>query len=1814
MNRIYNVIWSKAKNCYVVVSELVKSGGGKASVNSARTSITFRAALCAFAITGCLVSGIAEANVIQGPGAAATGSNSVAVGDNAKSAGAKSVAVGNDATTLATSENGIAIGNGAKAEGQQRVNVPYPAGTIAIGQGSVAKENGDIVIGRQAKSTISKYHQQPGSGAVVMGAEAASYGSRGDVVIGAAAEANIIRKNATVDSDGQLFSQSVAIGSVAKVYGTQSIAIGGDVRSIGQSSIAIGGDDIDKAKPDLYKAIPDLAVPGTQKNFNREVAALHPGGLGTAALNDSKNYVNTASIGNASLAIGMMTQSLGTGSNAIGANSLSKGVASTAIGAMARSWGNNSLAIGSQAGAYGEKSTALGDTNTVGFDMTNATLSGASAGALGKGNKVYGNNAYAIGSDNTVGTATVTEITEANGDKIKKVTAGTVKGNTAGAFGYKNTITTDNSYAVGSNSTISGDNGMVLGNSASVTANNGLALGNNTKVANDNAVAIGNGSETAAAVATSSATINGATHNFAGTNPASTVSVGKVGMERTVTNVAAGRISATSTDAINGSQLFAVKTEVEKGVSYAGDVKAAGAADNKFTRKLGEQTNVVGGVADATKLTDNNIGVVSNGTDTLNIKLAKTLTGLDSVTAGGTTINNGGLTVNGKNYVSPNGINANNQKITNVADGTNSNDAVNYGQLQNVINSIDKAPTVKAKDANVTVTEGTNAAGGKEYIVGLGNTINVGTAHPVTVDGNAGHVTGLQNTDWNVDNPVAVPGRAATEDQLKKVNDTVNTNKDQIDKNKQAIADNKQNITTNAGNIANNTQNIAKNAGDIVTINKTIEKGLNFDGDSGATINKKLGDTVAVKGGATGTLSDGNIGVVSDGTGTLNVKLAKTLTGLDSVTAGNTTINNGGLTVDGKNYVSPNGINANDQKVTNVANGDVAQNSKDAVNGGQLHQVKQDLGDQITNTKNDLNNKIDNTKTDLINKGLRFNADNDDEKTNKLGSKVTVNGDDNITTEITQTGDDTKIALKLKKDLNVRSVMATDTVKAGDVTMGKQADGANPGNTGNYITGLDNKTWDPGNVVSGRAATEDQLKQALANQTATGLKFDANVGGVQTSKLGSTVIVKGEGKAADTDYSGENIKTFIKQDAVTGNTTIDVKMSKNLKAESVTVAKDGKNGVSITGPDTANGTDGKVAVTDKNGKDAVSMSGKDGVGHIGLSGKDGKSADITAEKGDPDIEGNEITRIKYKDENGKTHQVATKDDGMKYGGDSGAVINKKLNEQVNVIGGITDASKLTTEDNLGVVSDGSNNLKVRMAKDLKGLETVTTKDAAGNTTVVNGGGMKITPASGNPVSLTKDGLDNGGNKITNVAKGTAPTDAVNKSQLDQAAAAATTTVTAGDNIKVTPSDNPNGSKNYEVSLKDQVTLGSDPKKQIAIDGNAGTIKAGDKVEIDGNKGTINVGKDGQDGVSIAGPDTANGTDGKVGIAGKDGKDAVSMSGKDGVGHIGLNGKDGRSADISVEKGDPDLDGNEITRIKYQDENGKTHQVATKDDGMKYGGDSGAVINKKLNEQVNVIGGITDASKLTTEDNLGVVSDGTGNLKVRMAKDLKGLETVTTKDAAGNTTVMNGGGVTITPASGNAVSLTKDGLNNGGNTITNVAAGVNGTDAVNVNQLKGATDKMANAINAVAGETQRVGAHAAAMSALKPIQYDPLEPTQVMAGIGNYRGETAAALGVAHYTAEDTMFHVGVSVGSHHNMVNAGVTHKFGNSDAKKAIPDRYKGGPISSVYVLQDEVTALKAENARMQESLNELSSVKADNEQMKAQIALLMQQAGLTK
>ena len=1371
-----------------------KMGG----VASEKKSLPFHAFLCALALTGCLMPGVAEANTQYGPGASATGGDSVAVGDSAKATAGHATAVGTlteadgvnsfvaglQAKSGATAENSVAIGRGAQALGQKRASDQFTASTIAIGNNATATENGDIVIGRQATSTVSKYHGEDGSGAVVMGSEAHSYGSRGDVVLGSGAEANIIRKGTTNPADAAGYSQSIAIGSMAKVYGTQAMAIGGDVKSIGHSSIAIGGNDVDLVKSDLQAAVPGFWAAGAQNKFERETAALYPGTtLGSAALSTSQYRSNTASIGAASIAMGAMTQSFGIGSTAIGVNSMSKGVASTSIGVIARSWGKNSLAVGSQAGAYGDKSTSLGNTNTVGFDMTDGTTSGAASSAVGTDNKVYGNNSYVIGGGNTIGSATITETTEANGDKIKKVTAGTVKGSTAGAFGYKNTITTDNAYVVGNNSTASADGAMVLGSSASVTGKNGVALGNNTKVANENAVAIGNGSETAAAVATPSATINGVAHNFAGVNPASTVSVGKAGAERTITNVAAGRISATSTDAINGSQLYAVTSEVDKGVAYAGDVKDAAAAANKFTRKLGEQTNIIGGVTDTSKLTDGNIGVVSNGTDTLNIKLAKDLK-VDSVTAGNTVINNNGLTVGGNTYVTNNGINANSQKITNVAAGTDGTDAVNLNQLNDVKNLAGKHTIVK--------------------------------------------VDGQENR------------------------------------------------------------------------------------------------------------TDGNL----------------------------------------------------------------------------------------------------------------------------------------------------------------------------------------------LITKTDNN----------------------------------------------------------------------------GQATYDLKLN-----DEITVGKDG-----------AAGKDGSIGVKGKDGS-AVAINGKDG--SIGLNGANGANG-LTIKGGDgkPGVDGTNITRLVIEEKDGTKHDVATLDDGMKYGGDTGNVIQKKLNEQVNVIGGITDTNKLTTEDNLGVVSDGSNNLKVRLAKALKGLESVTT----GNTVMNNDGVTINNGAAGNPVSLTKNGLNNGGNTITNVADGINGTDAVNVNQLNTVAgeAAKHTTVKAKDsNVTVTERPNASGGTEYTIGLGDKVTLGTDPAKQVSIDGTTGIIKAGDKVTINGTTGNIDAGKvkiNGKDGTvngltnktwdpnnitsgQAATEDQLKEVDNKItntsteltnkgmDFAGNDGEfhrnlgekvtikgegtkaaseysgeniktfadsngnltvkmdknlktETIVATGKDGKnGKIGINGNDGQTTNISVTSdGKPGVDGapgTTTTRIVYEKPDRTKEEVATLNDGMKYGGDTGNVIKKKLNEQVNVVGGITDTNKLTTEDNLGVVSDGNNNLKVRMAKDLKGLNSVTTN--------------TLTVGD---VKIDNSGINAGNKKITNVAAGdisANSTDAVNGGQLWKTNQTINNiggAVNELGDRMDRVGAGAAALAALHPLDFDPDDKWDVAAGYGNYKDAHAVAVGAFYRPNEDTMFSVGGSFGGGENMVNAGVSVKLGQGN------------------------------------------------------------------
>ena len=890
---------------------------------------------------------------------------------------------------------------------------------------------------------------------------------------------------------------------------------------------------------------------------------------------------------------------------------------------------------------------------------------------------------------------------------------------------------------------------------------------------------------------------------------------------------------------------------------------------------------------------------------------------------------------------------------------------------------------------------------------------------------------------------------------------------------------------------------------------------------------------------------------------------------------------------------------------------------------------------------------------------------------------------------------------------------------------------------------------------------------------------------------------------------------------------------------------DGKDGVSITGPKgesapgAKDGQDGKVGIAGKDGKDAVSISGKDGVGHIGLTGPQGPAGtpgapgtpganiDISTDHGTQTLVKQEANNnekserivyvpkdangnpLKDKDNNPIKREVATMDDGLRFTGNNTSKENKQeMNSLVKVQGeGVTEnttSGKLevngqefkSAAGNIAVVADGGTTLTVKMNKDLN-----LTKDGSVTMgdTIVNNDGITIkaptTPGTTTTdVKLTNQGLDNGGNKITNVAAGTANTDAVNVKQLKDNV----TTVTSSDSsIKVVDKNDPTSATydatkghQYDITINNQGvvnnaqtpvvytkedgtkvykqpdgtfttningtgtvvpanqviasmnsagnsstdptklqnvgssiadktgttfldkinTAAADPNakygavnvtdlkstsdalidKGLVFDANNGdpkTNKLGSKVTIAGTgalgttenftdkyntdnirtnikqdasgnttveiglnknlKGLESVsvpgkdGVDGQDGVSITGKDGANGVDGKVSI-GKDGKDAVSISGKDGIGHIGLTGaagKDGTNtkADITVKEGQPGLNGTDgITRIVYKDKDGNDHEVATHDDGVKYAGDDAQgtdktkVISKKLNQTIDIVGG-ADKTKLT-DNNIGVNNDG-GKLKVQLANELAGINTIS-NGGSSITFNSNPGGATNTPA----VQISGGDLNMDGNKITNLKKGTAASDAATVGQLTkvkssnnsvGITESTdANgakvydlSVTGVPGadprvdklgeEIGRVGAQGAALAALKPIQYDPLEPTQIMAGYGNYRGNSAVALGVAHYKNESTLIHGGVSWagGSSHMMANAGVTWKVGNRDSEAAVADRYRKGPISSTYAMQQEMAAMKAQNAGLK---GEVSDLKAENEQMKAQIAAMMAKLGL--
>lgn len=1627
MNRIYNVIWSKTKKCYVVVSEIVKTGGGK--VKSVQNGTTWARMSAIMAVAALLMGG----NITTVNAATYTAMTINDVNGAGYATGNVVYSEGSYLYNYQNPGNLTPFDNSHLYNGTDRGNYTENSfAGIAIGKNTNIQEAGNPTY--YSGLAIGNYAQATGGISFALGHYAQAL-SPSAMALGTATKASGFNSLAMMRQSAAEGEFSAALGTASWAKGNGSFAMGYSATAKADQSIAIG-------------AAETIKLPGQQH--------------GTPSAQYNANG-NTVTEGVRSLAFGTKarTSTAAADSMAFGSSSSTGGANAVAMGYSANASAENAFAIGNTAQSSAQNAVAMGKS---------ANASGVSSFAMGSSSNAAGADAIAMGSSSQAKLSNSIAL----GGNAKSLGADAL------ALGGAANASKDGAIAIGKEAKANNTNTTAIGLGATVTGTNSMAIGTNAVAESNNSLALGTGTEVRGALVNGySAFTNQQNNNIAN----GVVAVGNVGSERRIINVAGGE---NDTDATNVKQLKFVNSNLAKSIAgptytgYEANGSTYKAPDfnikNSTYHTVKEaveaaQTNFFSAKGTSADANYDNTGATGNNATAAGVRTSAAGNFATAVGADATAANANSTAI---------GYKAKSSVDDGVALGANSVASVASGKAGYNVKTADSRTNGYSglTGAALTSTMGAVSVGD-----GGTKTRQITNVAAGTADSDAVNVAQLRNVN------LKVAGNSGNNDVL-------------LDNQTLTVKGDGSYVTTS---VNNQTINVALTDATKNKIDNAANKDLSNITDGGkSVIRDEAQKAVKVVAGKNTTITEG-----TDGT----YKTYK-------------------VDVDAPDYQLVENSSAADKAYT-VSGNKVDLTVQDAKNPANKKTVT--IKDIASKTE------LDTTKTELINKGLKFDADNGGEKTNKLGSKVTVAGDGtNINTTITQTGDDTTIKVALGQDINVNTVTATKTVKAGTATMGTQAvtDNKSATQNGNFVSGLDNKSWtltDPA-FVSGRAATEDQLKIVSDAVKA------ANAANASASDYR---LIANPNNAADGSYKVDNNKVDLqvkddKSGTVNTVTIKDIASKTELdKVKDRSVKYDGNTGHDTVTLEGANGTkitnlkDGNVAA---GSKDAVNG---------------GQLHQVKQDLGD------QITNTKN-DLNNKidTTKQDLIDKGLKFDANTGGEKTNKLGSKVAVKG---DNSNIITE--ISQDANGDSTIDVKLGKNLN-IETITATGANGKDGKIGINGKDGVTTN---ISVTRDGQPG----------------------VDGAPGTTTTRITY---------QKPDGSNEEVATLNDGLKFKGDM-------GATSNVKLNKQVDI-------------------TGPDAANGTDGKVAITGKDGKDAVSMSGKDGVGHIGLTGKDGRNADMIADKGDSDLGGNAITRIKYQDEQGKTHQVATKDDGMKYGGDSGNVINKKLNEQVNVIGGITDASKLTTEDNVGVVSDGT-NLKVRMAKDLKGLTSVTTKDTAGNSTVVNGSGITITPASGNTVSLTKDGLNNGGKTISNVGPGVNGTDAVNVNQLKGVTEGMANAINSVAGETQRVGAHAAAMSALKPIQYDPLEPTQVMAGIGNYRGETAAALGVAHYTSEDTMFHAGVSVGSRHNMVNAGVTRKFGSSDEKKAIPERYKGGPISSMYVMQDEMTALKAENARMKAQDEKLTAdyaalkednlrLQKDNEETKRQLALIMSRLGM--
>ena len=1028
MNKTYKTVYNAVSGTWAAVSELAKSQGK--NTTRAAATLVLLAVFPAWGApnTGTTTSGgnampsgpdykfcyydDTSKNVVCGDATTTAADvvdskpgKSVAIGMSSTAAGESNVALGSSASASSTS--GLAIGSNSKAHHNQ---------TVAIGERASALGEADIAIGKAAgeNATSTGRNIAVGEGAVkdavaannVIGigtGAAQKIDGQHVIAIGTDANQGVSGVNQVVAigyKSSAVTSQSVAVGTAASAKNIGALALGNSSNAATESSVAVG-------------------------RFSQA------SGANSIAMGGGRSADKSARAGGTySIAVGAGAEATHAQSIAMGLSAGAKGIGTVAVGDTAQASKLYAIAIGNKAEASGEKSVVIGsnesDTNiakatgrqsvAIGWTaqatgVTQAVAIGPDAQALGGQSTSIGNNTRAKGNSSVAIGGDDWDLAKTNvGADYQRLTGSTM------SAGYQGTETAEAAVAVGVKAMATGALATAFGSGAQATQVGAAALGVGAEADKEKAVAIGAGSRTSTnAAAVTSATVNGVTYSgFAGATKitdGSQVSVGTAGYERQIKHVAPGEISATSTDAINGSQLYQVAAQAANPLKFDGD------SGTTVERPLGTTLNVKGGATGT--LTDNNIGVVADkASNTLRLKLAQNvdLGNAGSLKTGNTTVNNSGLTIANGPSVTNTGIDAGNKQISNVASGgdTDSN-AANIGDVKRITNqlstNIQAAKTEVVAGDNIQVTHSlgnnnqsvytvktvanptfTSVTAGGNKLDGSSMTVNGNTVtsvndainqtaaqafSPLTFTGNKNSDTGNNGSQQKLGSSLHIGGGLANTAAASNSNIRTEVTDGKVDiqfADAPTFAGTVTAPTFKAGSNTLDNTPMTVNGNTVTNVNNAINQTaaqafnpLKFDGDSGTTVERKLGTTLNVKGGATGTLTDNNIGVVADnGSNTLRLKLAQNvdLGNTGSLKTGNTTVNNSGLTINNGPSVTNNGIDAGNKQISNLADGN---NPTDAVNVRQLqaavaagsNAAGQQLIQQVNNHVNNLNQRID---------------------------------------------------------------------------------------------------------------------------------------------------------------------------------------------------------------------------------------------------------------------------------------------------------------------------------------------------------------------------------------------------------------------------------------------------------------------------------------------------------------------------------------------------------------------------------------------------------------------------------------------------------------------------------------------------------------------------------------------------------------------------------------------------------------------------------------------------------------------------------------